>query len=141
MALGPAKRSGVLWKILIVIIGVVIVARFVMGGDNKPVKVELTPAQKAEKQKDDARVQQVQLIAMIVKKSMREPESVRWDFIGANDDASVVCMKYRGKNGFGGVSVENASYANGKLSTSKSAWNKSCAGKSLNDDTGVSSFL
>lgn len=62
---------------------------------------------------------------------MREPESLKWDRILSNQDGTVVCATYRGRNGFGGMNFEHVAYAKGSISTTAQAWNKHCAEKSL----------
>jgi len=66
-----------------------------------------------------------------IKTSMRDPDSLKWDRILSNEDGTVVCVTYRGRNGFGGMSREHVAYAKGAISPSTSAWNKNCAKKSL----------
>jgi hypothetical protein len=72
-------------------------------------------------------------MAASIKRSLREPESVQWETILANDDASVMCFLYRARNGFGGMTRENISVADGKASKAPAHWNKHCAGKDFND--------
>ena len=62
---------------------------------------------------------------------MRDPDSLKWDRILANQDGTVVCVTYQGRNGFGGMNFEHVAYTQGSISQSKDAWNKSCAEKSL----------
>ena len=64
---------------------------------------------------------------------MRDPDSLKWDQILSNDDGTVVCVTYRGRNGFGGMNFEHAAYTKGAISTTPKAWNKNCAKQSLHD--------
>lgn len=64
--------------------------------------------------------------AKVIKSRLRDPESVVWEEILANTDASVVCIQYRAKNGFGGMSREYYVSARGKVSTDSAAVNKHC---------------
>jgi len=57
---------------------------------------------------------------------MRDPESVRWQNIFTNDDGTIVCVAYRARNGFGGMNLEHATFANKQISTANAAWNKHC---------------
>ncbi|WP_156648800.1 hypothetical protein [Massilia sp. Leaf139] len=66
-----------------------------------------------------------------IKSAMRDPDSLKWQDIRANDDGSVVCVVYRARNGFGGMNLEHASFAGKSISTSDASWNKHCANKSL----------
>lgn len=75
------------------------------------------------------------LAAAAIKKSLHDPDSLKWSFIQANHDASVMCFEYRAKNGFGAMRLQQATYANKKLIEGASAWNKNCANKKLFDVT------
>ena len=86
---------------------------------------DLTQAEK-ERFRDTA------IVVGSVKANLRNPESVKWESISANDDASVVCVQYRAQNGFGGMNREIVVYAKGKVSQSAAVWNRHCT-KPLND--------
>jgi hypothetical protein len=93
----------------------------------------LAPAAAADlTQAEKERFRDTAIVVGTVKASLRNPESVKWELIAANDDASVVCIQYRAQNGFGGMGREITVYANGITSQSVAAWNKHCA-KRLND--------
>jgi len=81
----------------------------------------------------EVRVRQALVVATLIKTGLRDPESVTWQHIRANDDASVVCLEYRARNGFGGLKLERTTYAGGRLSSESEAWNKNCAAKKLFD--------
>jgi len=87
----------------------------------------------AEEVASEERFQKVVAYGQILKASMREPKSIEWISILSNNDASIICYVYRGKNGFGGTSIENVSVVNGEMHTESKIWNKNCANKSLND--------
>lgn len=72
-------------------------------------------------------------ILKAVKSNMRDPDSLTWVSIMTNTDASVICLEYRARNGFGGMNLEHGTYANGKYNVTAKAWNKNCANKPLND--------
>lgn len=76
--------------------------------------------------KEEARFQKTAATARIIKSNLREPESMTLESARANDDASVVCLEYRARNGFGGMSKEFVVFANGKASQEANAWNKHC---------------
>lgn len=105
--------------------------------DAKPEAARGAPATVAAKPAPDpaseGRVRQALVVATLIKTGLRDPESVSWQHIRANDDATVVCLEYRARNGFGGLSLERATYAKGRLSNESSAWNKYCAAKKLFD--------
>jgi NMD protein affecting ribosome stability and mRNA decay len=92
-----------------------------------------TPAQQAAEAQKEARFQKTVLVVKTIRSALRDPESVKWESVAANDDASIVCVEYRARNGFGGLNLERATYAKGKLSTESVPWNKNCAHKSLFD--------
>ncbi len=75
------------------------------------------------------------IAAVTVKNASRNPDSVSWTSFMTNDDASVVCMELRAENGFGGMTVEDVSVFNGKISTEDGPWNKHCVNKKLFDVT------
>jgi hypothetical protein len=74
----------------------------------------------------EARFQKTAVMANALKKALREPESVVWETILANDDASVICFEYRARNGFGGMAKEFTVFADNKASQDANVWNKHC---------------
>lgn len=91
-------------------------------------------AQKQEKIKADARFDLAFETAKTIKKSMRDPDSFKVEYIGVNDQATVACAKYRSRNGFGGMNKEFAVVANNKVTQSAADWNKLCT-QLLYDET------
>jgi hypothetical protein len=75
------------------------------------------------------------IAAKTIQQSARNPDSVSWTKILANDDASVICYQLRAENGFGGLNTEDIAVIKGVLKTSDAAWNKYCAGKPMNNIT------
>lgn len=106
-------------------------------GDNKPVEkpapVAKTPEQIEAEAADKSRSQRAIFAVTALRHGLRDPDSVNWESISVSDDASVVCVEYRAKNGFGGVNFEQTVYTKGKFSTAAKPWNRHCAGKQLND--------
>ena len=84
------------------------------------------PAIAAAKLKKELAFQRTVRAATLVKKAMREPDSLVWESLSANEDASVICLEYRARNGFGGMNREFAVIAEGSASQKASAWNKHC---------------
>lgn len=76
--------------------------------------------------KEEARFQKTAALARLIKKNLREPESMTLESARANDDASVVCLEYRARNGFGGMSKEFVVFAQNKAHQTPEAWNKHC---------------
>jgi hypothetical protein len=95
-----------------------------------------TPEQKAERERKDAAVQRATVGAVVLKKSMRDPESFKLESALVIDGSRAVCYDYRAKNGFGGTNVGQAVLAGDgtTFKTSEMAgftrlWNKECASK------------
>lgn len=133
------SRPGILTYAFIGIIGLAVLLSIV---SPKPTPATaptavVSPEAQAEKDRESAewyrRRTSAAATLKTIKANLREPESVQWASVGANKDGTVVCATYRAKNGFGGVAVEKASMANGKISTSQAQWNKNCVGKSMFD--------
>ena len=92
-----------------------------------------TAQDKQTKQRDYA----AYLSAKALKASLRNPDSLAFEYIHANDDGSVVCIKYRAQNGFGGTNLERVVFKDGNPSQSRSTWQANCVGKLLVDETAV----
>lgn len=91
----------------------------------------------AEKKRKHAAIQQASAGAIILKKSMRDPDSLKLESALVINGTGAVCYEYRAKNGFGGMNVGHAVLsADGKqFRTSEmdgftKMWNKECANKS-----------
>lgn len=96
-------------------------------GPTRPDKTaEQLAAESAAKAEKEATFQKTLFAAAAIKKAMRDPDSLTWESIRSNDDASVICLEYRARNGFGGMNREFAVLANGKASQKPAAWNKHC---------------
>ena len=102
--------------------------------DNTPTPPQMpkTPPS-AEEIAANKRFTKVQQYGVALKKQLREPDSVEWLSIGANDDASVACFKYKARNGFGGMGAEYTVVVSGLAMTDSASWGKHCAGKSMNN--------
>lgn len=81
----------------------------------------------------EKRFDRVVFVLASIKAATRDPNSLSWVSVLANDDASVVCVTYRARNGFGGMNVEHVVGSALGISTSASAWNKSCANRDMHD--------
>ena len=81
---------------------------------------------KAANTQENARYDMARGLAKSVKASMRDPDSFKVEFIGVNADASVGCLEYRAKNGFGGMNRATAVLRKNKLSGEVADWNKHC---------------
>jgi len=92
-----------------------------------------TPEQIAEKAAARARFNTTAGVITAIKSALREPDSAKWEAIRANDDASVVCIIYRARNGFGGMNLEKVSFIKGTVHREAEPWNENCADKDLYD--------
>lgn len=92
-----------------------------------------TAAELAQEKAAEDRFQTTAALVALLKKSTRNPDSFQIDSVGANDDASIVCINFRGQNGFGGISVESVVFDNGKASKSEKDWKRLCTANSLYD--------
>jgi hypothetical protein len=111
------------------VVGVAVAA----GVLRQPSAEAATPPTKAQVA-EDARFDMAFQAAKAVKSSLRDPDSVKWEFVGVNDAGTVACMKYRAKNGFGGMNAGFAVVANNKATNKQSDWNRYCAAP-LHDET------
>jgi Na+-translocating ferredoxin:NAD+ oxidoreductase RnfG subunit len=68
---------------------------------------------------------------MTITDAARNPDSVSFAYVGVNEDASLVCVRYRAQNGFGGMNVDTVAFLNGNPNQTASFWNKRCANTSL----------
>lgn len=93
---------------------------------------DVEAARTAAKQKEELAFQKTTLFAASLKKSLRDPESLVLESVRANDDATIICIEYRARNGFGGMNRELAIYANRKVSQEPKFWNTYCT-KPLNN--------
>jgi hypothetical protein len=68
-------------------------------------------------------------VTTAIRKSSRDPSSTTFESVGVNSDATVVCVQYRSRNGFGGMNREAAVYVGGAIkSASKALIGKHCQG-------------
>ena len=117
------------------LIGLSVVIQAATGGD-PTVRAE-TPEEKQSKQRGYA----AYLSAKALKASLRNPGSLDFEEILANDDGSVICMTYRAQNGFGGLNLERVVFKDGNPSQSRASWRANCANKMLFDVTNVESMI
>jgi hypothetical protein len=138
---GAKPRAGARTGIIVaaVIGGIIILSNLLslLLSAPAPASASLTPtatqAVKAPDPAREARLKRALVVVTLVKTGLRDPDSVSWQHIRANDDASVVCLEYRARNGFGGLNLERTAYVGGRLSNESKAWNKNCAAKKLFD--------
>lgn len=92
-----------------------------------------TLAQIAEDEAKERRYLVVAITAKKLKNAMREPESVVWEYMGTDENAEVVCLRYRARNGFGGMSVETMTVTTKESGQDAVLWNRHCTSGGLYD--------
>lgn len=90
-----------------------------------------TPEQKASDQrmKDAEKKREESVINAVIalKRAAKDPDSVKFMYIGANYDASLLCITYRAKNSYGAVVPGVYTYTETKkASTSAAEFKKHC---------------
>ena len=84
---------------------------------------------------DDNRMHAANLAVRAVRRALREPESAVFEGVHVGESATEVCVSYRARNGFGGISREHLVFLDGVPSQRRSSWNSHCARKNLYDYT------
>jgi rRNA maturation endonuclease Nob1 len=96
---------------------------------------------KQEKEKKTLRENRAATVAAAIRLSARNPDTIRWESILTNEDATVVCVTAGLENGFGGMNRENIAAVGGQFSNKVKDWNKHCAEKRLFDVTSIASRM
>lgn len=131
----PQKKKGVsrltilFWGLLAIGVGAAVT------NQKEPISPAEQTAKKEASDKDFARYKFASISAKFLKSSMRDPDSFVVEKMLINDVATVACVAYRSKNGFGGMNRDSAVITNEKISRAPVDWNKNCAGKPLLDFT------
>lgn len=73
------------------------------------------------------------IAAKKLKNALREPQSVEWIDMATDDNAEVVCLRYRARNGFGGMSVETMTVTQKESGQDAALWNRHCAREGLHN--------
>lgn len=123
----PSKAIGGAGTLFIILAGLVFFVA-IFGSENGS-RGNSRPAVDAKK---EAAFQKVVASMKVVLSSSRNPDSVKWETVRANDDASIICLQFRGQNGFGGMSKEFVVWVKDSASQKTESWNKHCT-KPLND--------
>lgn len=72
-------------------------------------------------------------LAKALKTTLRNPASLEWIAMMANQDGSLVCLRYRAQNGFGGLNISHIIFWNGRMVTDDWQWSDKCTGEPLID--------
>lgn len=97
------------------------------GSDVLPPTAEQIETDKRADASDAARFGLAIDTAKAVRSVMRDPDSLRFDTMLVNRDATISCARYRAKNGFGGMNQEGAVVVNSSLQkATKANWSRYC---------------
>lgn len=88
--------------------------------------IQETPQEKAAKAEENKRYSAAAGATKTLRDSMRDPDSLKFESVRVNDDASVICAEYRARNGFGGMNREHIVVTTTRTSQSAADWNKHC---------------
>lgn len=116
------------------IVSLIVLGKLISSAFDAP-QVQATPTpEEVQRQAEAARIaaqeeelfQHTASAVRAVKASLRDPESVVWESIRTDRAASVVCIQYRAKNGFGGMTRETALVTGREIFHSDAAYKKFC---------------
>jgi len=105
--------------------------------DHTPEAAPATPVPEKppEKSPEDKLADKVTFDTCIIYAGIIDRNAIQWISILADDNATTVCLRYSGRNGFGGMSAENAVIHHGKISYGVASWNQHCAHRRMHDMT------
>lgn len=130
----PPKQIGRRGKVIIAIVTAALV-----GGGGLSVLHRAgqnpSPADRAAEARHHQRLDIAVTDAANLKAATRDPDSLLFEQILANEDGSIICMRYRARNGFGGVNHEHVVFTDGSGTTTASAWSRHCAHVTLDNIT------
>lgn len=61
-----------------------------------------------------------------LKRAARDPDSLVIEDARGSDDGNILCVRYRGRNGFGGMDRESVAFLGGVAHGSRSFWRSHC---------------
>jgi hypothetical protein len=73
-------------------------------------------------------------VAKRIKASAHDPKSVKFEAAVSNQEGTIMCFEFRGKNAFGAFVKQDAIFINNKIisgSDNPQTWNKHCVGSGL----------
>jgi hypothetical protein len=89
---------------------------------------DIDPKEQAKRDAANNRILATHRLVDVVKETLRDPSSMEVDKRGYNLTNDAVCLKYRARNGFGGMNVAYAIYHDGKIHQTASGWDRFCTG-------------
>lgn len=125
----PKKTSRFTWLVA----GLIVIAvGMSLTRPDPPPKLQKNPEQLAAEQKQEAEFQRVVLVAKLVKRSAKDPDSFNLTFAGMTDKGAV-CLEYRAKNSFNAVVSGYYVAAGNANGDTAELWNRHCAKQSIRD--------
>jgi hypothetical protein len=118
------SRTG--WLVIGLVILVASYQQYLKSEADATITPEQRSADAQRKAKYDKQLLAALTAARIFLKGAREPDSVKVLEARVNDEGTVVCAKFSGRNGFGGVSAQQMAFIANLPSTSEDTWNKYC---------------
>ena len=127
----PNKSASIVAVLIVVLLGIAFVGVSTSGRDNSDAAPE-TPEQTALKEADMDRNSAATVTSRILRATMRDPDSLKYETLLVSEDASTVCAQYRARNGFGGMNREIFVSSEEGHSQTPEAWNKHCTKPMVN---------
>ena len=128
----PASKLGIFFALLVSFI----FFKAIITNEPVPPAPTQTAEQKLAQNKQNAALQRATSGAIMLKNSMRNPDSFKLESALVINGTGAVCYDYRAQNGFGGINAEHAVLSgDGKQFKTSSTegfsklWNVECAGK------------
>lgn len=127
----PKKPPSLVAALIVVLLGIAFVGVMSSNGGEGDTAPE-TPEQTAQKNVSPERYSAATVTSSILRASMRDPDSLKFETLLVSEDANTVCAEYRARNGFGGMNREIFVSSEEGHSQTPDAWNKHCT-KSMFD--------
>ena len=90
----------------------------------------------ADEKAANARLEMAGLAVGSLKRAARDPDSLKIERVFTTMDAKFACIRYRARNGFGGMNREHVVFASVGGDTSARSWNKYCVKGEFSEQTG-----
>lgn len=114
-------------KVLIIVLGLAFIGILTQERLKPQKSAAEIEKERAAAETDRKRQAAAYAAAKVLRQAMRDPDSFVIESASVSEDASLVCVEYRSRNGFGGMNREFAVFNNGKPFLKDAvAWNKRC---------------
>lgn len=138
----PVPKGWTTGKIIIAIVGIAVVINLASkSGQKDTADPEAAGRAAAESRLAEQRMQRAGLAGTAIKKTLRDPDSVRWEQIFTSENGELVCIEYRAKNGFGGYEAGVMVLDGKDVFTTSKEWDSRCTGRALFDTGKVKHLL